>query len=349
MLGQVAGALQVGAHPQGGDHDPQIGGDRLLPRQQRDRPGLQFALEVVDLLVGGDDALGELEVRVEHRRGGAPDRGADEPGHLDQALADRIELLVVRVPHRVSSLVTCRSGRPAGPSRGPWRPGAAATPRSPRVRPVLRRPRVTRTAQQTPKPSGPRHSGVNRHRRPVNSGRRVFEQHPGGLGKCPSRRITWSHGRERGRRRSGSDRRVVHRCVRHAGVPMERARAGQAHPDLPAHGRRPAPRRGHRAVGAALLRGGPRRGRRRRQGQLRRVRPRAGPGRQARRRADAADGPGHPQGRRDTPGRAGSAPPRHRPGRGPRGLRPGRPARLPAGAAAGGGPDRGPPHRGGPA
>ena len=34
VLRQVARALQVGAHPQGGDDYPQVGGDRLLPGQQ---------------------------------------------------------------------------------------------------------------------------------------------------------------------------------------------------------------------------------------------------------------------------------------------------------------------------
>ncbi len=99
VLRQVARALQVGAHPQGGDDDPQVGGDRLLAGQQGYGLGLQLPLEVVHLLVRGDHALGEMEVRVQHRRGGSADRGADEPGHLDQAVTDRVQLLVVRVPH----------------------------------------------------------------------------------------------------------------------------------------------------------------------------------------------------------------------------------------------------------
>lgn len=104
MLGQVAGALQVGAHPQRGHHDPQVRRDRLLARQQGYRPGLQVVLKIVDLLVRRDHALGELQIGVEHGRRGAPDGRADQPGHLDKALADRVKFLVVRVPHGIPSL-----------------------------------------------------------------------------------------------------------------------------------------------------------------------------------------------------------------------------------------------------
>ncbi len=49
VLGQVARTLQVRAHPQRGDDDPQVRGDRLLPRQDRNRPVFQVALQVIDL------------------------------------------------------------------------------------------------------------------------------------------------------------------------------------------------------------------------------------------------------------------------------------------------------------
>jgi hypothetical protein len=59
VAGEVAHPLQVGAHPQTGDDDPQVGRYRGLPREQRERALLEVDLQGVDLLVGADDALGE--------------------------------------------------------------------------------------------------------------------------------------------------------------------------------------------------------------------------------------------------------------------------------------------------
>ncbi len=99
MPGQVTHPLQVGAHPQAGDDDAQVGGHRLLPGQQSDRPLLELDLQGVDLLVRGDDALGQREVGVEQGDGGPVDRGADQSGHLDHLVGERVELLVELLAH----------------------------------------------------------------------------------------------------------------------------------------------------------------------------------------------------------------------------------------------------------
>lgn len=125
MPGEVARPLQVRAHPQRRDDDPQVGRDRLLPGQQGDRPVLQLALEVVDLLVRGDDALRDVQVGVEQRGGGPADRGADQPGHLDQPVTDRVELLVICVAHRCPSVGT-EASPPRCHADGPTRTGRAS-------------------------------------------------------------------------------------------------------------------------------------------------------------------------------------------------------------------------------
>src|SRR5690606_8958526 len=142
VLGEVAGALQVRGHAQRRDDDAQVGGDRLLPGQQGDGPRLQLVLQLVHLLVALDDVLGQLQVGVEDGRRGAPDRRPDQPGHLHQTVADRIQFLVVRVPHQGSSHACLRGSRSLGSygvrGRVPRRaaggahavPGVVRTPRS---------------------------------------------------------------------------------------------------------------------------------------------------------------------------------------------------------------------------
>jgi len=112
VAGEVAHPLEVRAHPHAGDDDPQVGGDRLLLGQQHDRGVVELALQGVDLLVGGDDALGQTDVGVQQRGGRAGHRRAGQPGHLDQLVGGVVELLVEGVAHER-----------AGSSRGLMRAG----------------------------------------------------------------------------------------------------------------------------------------------------------------------------------------------------------------------------------
>ena len=63
--GQVADPLEVGVDLDGGDDDAQVGGHRLVQRQQLEAAVVDFDVEVVDRLVAGQH-------RVERARGRAP-------------------------------------------------------------------------------------------------------------------------------------------------------------------------------------------------------------------------------------------------------------------------------------
>ena len=60
--GQVAHPLELADHPQRGDDDPQVAGDRLLQGEQRERRVLDPLAGPVDLGVGADHLLGDLGV-----------------------------------------------------------------------------------------------------------------------------------------------------------------------------------------------------------------------------------------------------------------------------------------------
>jgi hypothetical protein len=102
--GEVAHALQVRAHPQAGDDEPQVRRDRRLPREQGQGPLLEVDLQPVDRLVGRDDALGQREVGVQQGRRRSPDRRPHPPRHLDQQVGDGLELLVELLPHVLLSV-----------------------------------------------------------------------------------------------------------------------------------------------------------------------------------------------------------------------------------------------------
>ena len=97
--GEVAHALERGRDPQRGHDDAQVGGDGLLQGRDLEAVGLDLGGDRVDGLVAGDDALGEREVGVEQRLGRPVHRRADEPRHLDEVVADPVELLVVGLAH----------------------------------------------------------------------------------------------------------------------------------------------------------------------------------------------------------------------------------------------------------
>ena len=77
----------------------EVAGDRLLAGQQVHGAPLEVVAQRVDRVVGDDHALGEIQVGIQQRRGGAVDRRTDQPGHLDQLASELVQLLVVRVPH----------------------------------------------------------------------------------------------------------------------------------------------------------------------------------------------------------------------------------------------------------
>ena len=105
--GEVAHPLEVGAHVHGRDDDAQVGRDGLLARKQVDRQLVELDADVVELAVGLDDRLGEVDVGVEQSGRGAGDGRSGEPGQLDELVRDRVEVLVELVAHGLP--VSCRS------------------------------------------------------------------------------------------------------------------------------------------------------------------------------------------------------------------------------------------------
>jgi hypothetical protein len=117
--GQVPHPLQVRAHSQRGHQGAQVPGDRLLTRDQIQCAHVQFLLQRVHRVVGGDHRLGQLEVRLHQRTGRALERGTDQRGHLHQGVPDRVELLVVHVAHQHPPLtVGIGSVHPIGAMQG---------------------------------------------------------------------------------------------------------------------------------------------------------------------------------------------------------------------------------------
>jgi hypothetical protein len=96
---EVTHPLQLADHPQRGDDDPEVAGDRLLEREQGERCLLDPLAGGVDLGVGGDHALGHVGVTAQESLGGIPDGGLDLLADLGQVREDRVQLLMERFTH----------------------------------------------------------------------------------------------------------------------------------------------------------------------------------------------------------------------------------------------------------
>jgi hypothetical protein len=104
VQGEVAHPLDVAGAVDGGDHGAQVGGDRRLQRQQRERPLLGRGAQVVDADVGADHLLGQLQVGLQEGAGGLLHRLRDLFAHAGQPVGQPFQLLLVRVPHPTSVL-----------------------------------------------------------------------------------------------------------------------------------------------------------------------------------------------------------------------------------------------------
>ena len=94
-LGVIAHALQLGGDMYGAQHGPQVGGGRLLGGQQGYALAFEAILQTVDLIVGVDDFLGQIDVlgfeRAEGRLGG----GFDQAAHFGQVGLQVSQIAVV--------------------------------------------------------------------------------------------------------------------------------------------------------------------------------------------------------------------------------------------------------------
>jgi hypothetical protein len=99
VLGEVAHPLQVRRDVQGGEEQPQVGGDRCLAGQELVDPLLDPAVVLVDRGVPGDHLLRQLAVDGEQGHGRLAHRVVDGVGHRHQDAADVRELSVVLRAH----------------------------------------------------------------------------------------------------------------------------------------------------------------------------------------------------------------------------------------------------------
>lgn len=99
VSGQVAHALERGAHAQARDQQSQVGGHRGLARQQLDRLGVELDLTGIDVGVGGDDPLRQGEIALEQGGGRVLEGRPDQIGHVDQVVDDMPQVALVRLAH----------------------------------------------------------------------------------------------------------------------------------------------------------------------------------------------------------------------------------------------------------
>ena len=92
----------VVADPEGTDQGAQLAGDRRLQGDDVERQLLERVRSFVDVDVAGDHRLGCLQVGLEEGARGAAHGVPDHLGHLDKALADLGQLLVILLSHGAS-------------------------------------------------------------------------------------------------------------------------------------------------------------------------------------------------------------------------------------------------------
>ncbi len=93
--GEIADALEVGVDLDGGDNRPQVGGHRLMQRQQLEAAVVDLDVQVVDRLVADEHVRRPARG---HARSEAGDGLAHalfrQPAHREQPLLQRVELLL---------------------------------------------------------------------------------------------------------------------------------------------------------------------------------------------------------------------------------------------------------------
>ena len=96
---EVPHPLELGDHPQRSDDDAQVAGDGLLEGEQLEALLLHLDAGPVDVDVGGDDLLGDLDVGLEEGLGRLAHRGLDLTADGGEVAEDGVELLVEDVTH----------------------------------------------------------------------------------------------------------------------------------------------------------------------------------------------------------------------------------------------------------
>ena len=97
--GVVRHPLEVKVDVQHRQDEPQVGGDRRLPREQRLDPQLDLEVQPVDVVVEGDHLVGELDVALLERVQRAAQHSEDERSFLLETGLEEVELLLEAHSH----------------------------------------------------------------------------------------------------------------------------------------------------------------------------------------------------------------------------------------------------------
>jgi hypothetical protein len=96
---EVTHPLELADHAQRRDDDPQVAGDRLLERQQRERRVVDALAGGVDRLVVADHLLGGVHVAGHQRPGGLAYGDLDLSADLGEVGEDAVELVMESLTH----------------------------------------------------------------------------------------------------------------------------------------------------------------------------------------------------------------------------------------------------------
>lgn len=103
LLGHVAGeishSLEAGGDAQGPDGDSEVAACRGLIGDDLDAALLDSGCTHINLVIIGDDLLGDAEIGIEEGGGGPVHGGTDQLGDLDELVVDRQELVMRGVAH----------------------------------------------------------------------------------------------------------------------------------------------------------------------------------------------------------------------------------------------------------
>ena len=102
----VPDPLQVGVDLHGRGDEPEVGGHRLLEGEQAQAALVDLDLQIVDVLVRGDDALRRIDAALDEGVGGVVHALLDERAHVQQAVLERLHLLFEMMPLEMAALVT---------------------------------------------------------------------------------------------------------------------------------------------------------------------------------------------------------------------------------------------------
>jgi hypothetical protein len=99
VASEVAHTFKAGAHPQNRDDDTEVGGNRLLLREQENATFVEVSFECIDGLVVGDDLLCKGEVLSLQCVACTGDCFEDELGHLLEVVTEGLKFSLEDLAH----------------------------------------------------------------------------------------------------------------------------------------------------------------------------------------------------------------------------------------------------------